>query len=154
MFSLDCENFRVFCARANCVSRHTLGLSPVNCEMGKKVFLGGLSWASTPGKFGFSSNFLRWLTFLESLCNFFTNLNFEVEKAVIICDKPTGKSRGFGFMVFSDSCCLDKLQSHYKVDGRLVSLEFQLFHFFFSFAHHCLDRGENSFEETWNCFSS
>jgi RNA recognition motif-containing protein len=75
--------------------------------MGKKVFLGGLSWASTP----------------ESLCNFFTNLDFEVEKAVIICDKPTGKSRGFGFMVFADSCPLDQLQSHYKVDGRLVEVK-------------------------------
>jgi len=75
--------------------------------MGKKVFLGGLSWASTP----------------ESLCNFFTNLDFHVEKAVIICDKPTGKSRGFGFMVFSDSCNLERLQSHYKVDGRLVEVK-------------------------------
>jgi RNA-binding protein Musashi len=75
--------------------------------MGKKVFLGGLSWSSTP----------------ESLCSFFTALDFEVERAVIMCDKQTGKSRGFGFLVFADSCSKE-LQSHYEVDGRLVCVFF------------------------------
>lgn len=74
--------------------------------MGKKVFLGGLSWSSTP----------------ESLCSFFTALEFEVEKAVIMCDKQTGKSRGFGFIVFADSCTKE-LQSHYEVEGRLVEVK-------------------------------
>jgi len=53
--------------------------------MGKKLFVGGLSWGTTD----------------EGLREAFENFG-EVTEAKVIMDRDTGRSRGFGFVGFAD----------------------------------------------------
>ena len=57
--------------------------------MGRKLFIGGLAWATTE----------------DSLRDYFAQQG-TVEDAIIIKDKMTGRSRGFGFVTMSsdDEC--------------------------------------------------
>jgi cold-inducible RNA-binding protein len=54
--------------------------------MGKKLFVGGLSWNTTD----------------ESLLDAFSAFG-EVTDAKVITDRETGRSRGFGFVTFAES---------------------------------------------------
>ena len=54
--------------------------------MGNKVFVGGLSWSTDD----------------EGLHEAFSQFG-HVEEAKVINDRETGRSRGFGFVTFSDS---------------------------------------------------
>jgi cold-inducible RNA-binding protein len=54
--------------------------------MGKKLFVGGLSWNTTD----------------DSLLDAFSAFG-EVTDAKVITDRDTGRSRGFGFVTFSDA---------------------------------------------------
>lgn len=54
--------------------------------MGNKVFVGGLSWNTDD----------------EGLRQAFSDFG-QVEEAKVISDRETGRSRGFGFVTFSDS---------------------------------------------------
>ncbi len=58
--------------------------------MAKKLFVGNLAWASTQ----------------EELQELFSQYG-EVEEAVIISDKFSGRSKGFGFVTFADDAAAD-----------------------------------------------
>jgi RNA recognition motif-containing protein len=71
-----------------------------------KVFVGGLSWATS------EADFVR----------YFSKFG-DVKEAVIMKDKATGKSRGFGFVAFSDPASVDKVmqaKDQIELDGRTV----------------------------------
>ncbi|KAJ8768443.1 hypothetical protein K2173_021596 [Erythroxylum novogranatense] len=69
-----------------------------------KLFIGGISWETSEGK----------------LTEYFSQYG-DVLQTVVMRDKTTGKPRGFGFVVFSDSSILDKvLQEKHTIDGRTV----------------------------------
>ena len=67
-----------------------------------KLFIGGIAWDTSE--------------------EIFTQYG-QVTQAVIMREKPTGRPRGFGFVVFSDPSVLDRvLQDRHTIDGRTVSL--------------------------------
>ncbi|KAG6724415.1 hypothetical protein I3843_03G251500 [Carya illinoinensis] len=69
-----------------------------------KVFIGGIAWDTTE----------------DTLRDYFGQYG-QVSQAVIMRDKPTGRPRGFGFVVFSDPSVLDSvLQDGHTIDGRTV----------------------------------
>ncbi|VDI01353.1 DAZ-associated protein 1-like isoform X1 [Mytilus galloprovincialis] len=72
-----------------------------------------------PGKF-FVGN-LSWDTDNDSLWNYFSQYG-NVTDAVVIMDRQTGRSRGFGFVTFQDPNCVSKVidQGH-KIDGREIN---------------------------------
>ncbi len=47
----------------------------------------------------------------ENLINYFSQFG-EIEKGIIMTDKVTGKSRGFGFIIFSNKETIDKIMSY------------------------------------------
>lgn len=79
------------------------------CNMESKqgrVFLGGIPWETTE----------------ERLKDYFMTFGDLVE-VVIMKDKFTGRSRGFGFLVFADPTVAERLllDSKHNIDGRIVS---------------------------------
>ncbi|XP_052060986.1 RNA-binding protein Musashi homolog 2-like [Mytilus californianus] len=73
-----------------------------------------------PGKF-FVGN-LNWETDNDSLWNYFTKFG-QLSDAVVIMDRQTGKSRGFGFVTFRDPRCVDNVlnaEHQHEIDGRQV----------------------------------
>lgn len=70
-----------------------------------KVFIGGIAWDTSE----------------DTLRDYFGQYG-QVAQAVIMRDKPTGRPRGFGFVVFSDPSVLDRvLEERHTIDGRTVS---------------------------------
>jgi len=61
-------------------------------EMQRKLFVGGLSWQTTE----------------EVLKNYFESIGIGVEKVIIMRDKITGRSRGFGFVTLKKLDDIDK----------------------------------------------
>ena len=74
--------------------------------MGNKVFVGGLAWATTD----------------ESLRRAFESCG-DVIDAKVVVDRETGRSRGFGFVTFSDpaasQAALDQMNEA-QIDGRAI----------------------------------
>ncbi|KAF6156237.1 hypothetical protein GIB67_030240 [Kingdonia uniflora] len=69
-----------------------------------KLFIGGISWDTSE----------------EKLTEYFSKYG-EVLQSVIMCDKLTGRPRGFGFVAFADPSVLDRvLQDSHTIDGRMV----------------------------------
>uniref|UniRef100_A0A2P2IV56 RRM domain-containing protein n=1 Tax=Rhizophora mucronata TaxID=61149 RepID=A0A2P2IV56_RHIMU len=69
-----------------------------------KLFIGGIGWE----------------TKVETLRDHFNQYG-DVSQVVIMRDKTTGRSRGFGFVVFSDPSFLDRvLHDTHNIDGRTV----------------------------------
>ncbi|KAE7997872.1 hypothetical protein FH972_002469 [Carpinus fangiana] len=69
-----------------------------------KVFIGGIAWDTNE----------------DTLREYFGQYG-DVSQAVIMREKPTGRPRGFGFVVFSDPSVLDRvLQDRHTIDGRTV----------------------------------
>ena len=84
-----------------------------------KLFIGGIAWDTSE----------------ETLTEYFTQYG-QVTQAVIMREKPTGRPRGFGFVVFSDPSVLDRvLQDRHTIDGRTVSLFPLAFTFLFQFLY-------------------
>lgn len=76
-----------------------------------KLFVGGIAWDT-------KENTLR---------DYFVKYG-EVTEVLIVKDKNTGYSRGFGFVVFSESSILDALLGEkHTIDGRTVCCFFVLF---------------------------
>ncbi len=74
--------------------------------MGKKLFVGNLSWNTTDS------------TLFEAFSQF-----GEVTEAKVITDRDTGRSRGFGFVTFTDSSAGEKATSALDgtdLDGRTI----------------------------------
>mmetsp|Transcript_8352 Transcript_8352/g.7422 ORF Transcript_8352/g.7422 Transcript_8352/m.7422 type:complete len:85 (-) Transcript_8352:1104-1358(-) len=71
-----------------------------------KIFVGGLPPEITEDQFR----------------KYFENFG-RIDDIVIMIDKDTGKSRGFGFVTFEDEEAVDKVISNYndnKIDGKWV----------------------------------
>jgi cold-inducible RNA-binding protein len=74
--------------------------------MSKKLFVGGLSWDTNDGS-------------LEQAFSAFG----EVTEAKVITDRETGRSRGFGFVTFTDGASADKAikeMDNSTLDGRPI----------------------------------
>ncbi len=77
-------------------------------QMSKKVYVGNLPWSVTKEKF-------------EELFKEFGN----IEEAVIITDKFSGRSKGFGFVTFSEDSAADaaiKKMNEKEVEGRKLNV--------------------------------
>ncbi|CAG7827542.1 unnamed protein product, partial [Allacma fusca] len=68
-----------------------------------KMFIGGLSWQTSP----------------ESLREYFSKYG-EITEVMVMKDPTTRRSRGFGFVTFSDPAAVDKVlaQGTHELDGK------------------------------------
>ncbi len=74
--------------------------------MSKKLFVGGLSWDTND----------------DGLMRAFSEFG-EVTEAKVITDRETGRSRGFGFVTFTDGAAADKAikeMDSSSLDGRSI----------------------------------
>jgi cold-inducible RNA-binding protein len=77
--------------------------------MSKKLFVGSLSWDTNDA--GLREAFAA---------------HGEVEEAVVINDRDTGRSRGFGFVTFADDSAADKAvaaMNGTELDGRTIRVD-------------------------------
>ena len=77
--------------------------------MSKKLFVGSLSWDTND----------------ESLRNAFST-HGEISEAVVVSDRDTGRSRGFGFVTFEDDESADKAVAALngtELDGRAIKVD-------------------------------
>lgn len=73
-----------------------------------KVFVGGISWETNE----------------ERLREYFQTFG-QVVEALIMKDRTTGRPRGFGFVVFSDTSVAEiVIRERHTIDGRTVSQAF------------------------------
>jgi len=77
--------------------------------MGKKLFVGGLAWGTTD----------------EVLRQGFEQFG-TLEDAVVVTDRETGRSRGFGFVVFAqdaDAQSAIQAMNGQEFDGRTIQVD-------------------------------
>ncbi len=77
--------------------------------MSKKLFVGGISWNTSE----------------EALREAFAQFG-EVQEATIVADRQTGRSRGFGFVVFADDANADRAREQMDgttLDGRTIKVD-------------------------------
>jgi len=77
--------------------------------MSKKLFVGSLSWGTDD----------------ETLREAFA-VHGEIVEAVVITDRDTGRSRGFGFVTFEDDEAADKAMAALngtELDGRTIRVD-------------------------------
>ena len=78
--------------------------------MGKKLFVGGLAWATDD----------------DSLCKAFEEYG-TVEEAKVITERDSGRSRGFGFVTFgTEESAIEaqKAMDGQEMDGRQLRVDF------------------------------
>jgi len=74
-------------------------------ETNRKLFVGGLSWQTTE----------------DGLQHYFESMGMDVERVLIMRDKVTGRSRGFGFAILKNPDLLDKaVSSSLHLDDRRI----------------------------------
>ncbi len=84
-------------------------LREIERDMSKKLFVGSLSWDTND----------------EGLRNAF-GAHGEISEAVVISDRDTGRSRGFGFVTFEDDEAADKAIAALngtELDGRTIRVD-------------------------------
>jgi len=77
--------------------------------MSKKLFVGSLSWDTND----------------EGLRNAFS-VHGEISEAIVISDRDTGRSRGFGFVTFDEDESADKAVAALngtELDGRTIKVD-------------------------------
>ncbi len=77
--------------------------------MAKKLFVGSLSWDTTD----------------DGLQEAFAQFG-EISEARVICDRDSGRSRGFGFVTFNDDEAADKAiaaMNGFQLDGRAIRVD-------------------------------
>jgi RNA recognition motif-containing protein len=77
--------------------------------MSKKLFVGSLSWDTND----------------EGLRRAFSN-HGEISEAIVISDRDSGRSRGFGFVTFNDDEAADKAVAALngtELDGRTIKVD-------------------------------
>ena len=78
--------------------------------MANKLFVGSLAWATTDD--GLKAAFEQFGSITE---------------AKVITDRATGRSRGFGFVTFTDDAAAEKAKSEMDgkmLDGRAIKVDF------------------------------
>jgi len=81
------------------------GSQSTESETARKLFVGGLSWQTTE----------------DGMHQYFESLGMEVDRVMIMRDKVTGRSRGFGFVILSNAEMLDKaVSTNLHLDGRRI----------------------------------
>lgn len=78
--------------------------------MNRKLFVGGLPWATTD----------------EGLMKAFEEFG-EIEEANVVCERDTGRSRGFGFVTFvtpEDAQSAQEAMHEQEIEGRQVRVDF------------------------------
>ena len=78
--------------------------------MGKKLFVGSLSWDTND----------------DGLHEAFAQFG-EITEAKVICDRDSGRSRGFGFVTFTEDEAAEKALSAmngFELDGRPIRVDF------------------------------
>jgi len=92
-------------AESNEKDQNTLSETFTDSETARKLFVGGLSWQTTE----------------DGLSRYLGALGVEVERALIMRDKLTGRSRGFGFVIVKHQDMLDKaVSTTLQLDGRKI----------------------------------
>ncbi|KAI2656341.1 hypothetical protein H4Q32_013235 [Labeo rohita] len=98
-----------------------------------KMFIGGLSWQTSPGKRPMVRCHLRAFVGLccvsfivssvarYSLRDYFSKFG-EIRECMVMRDPTTKRSRGFGFVTFADAASVDKVlaQPHHELDSKTV----------------------------------
>jgi cold-inducible RNA-binding protein len=77
--------------------------------MSKKLFVGGLAWGTSS----------------EALKTAFSQYG-EIEDAIVLTDRETGRSRGFGFVTFKNPPDGDRARSEMngqQLDGRTIKVD-------------------------------
>ena len=77
--------------------------------MAKKLFVGSLSWDTND----------------DGLHEAFAQFG-EISEAKVICDRDSGRSRGFGFVTFNDDEAADKAiaaMNGFQLDGRPIRVD-------------------------------
>jgi len=78
--------------------------------MGRKLFVGGLAWATND----------------EGLKKAFEEFG-AIEEANVVCERDTGRSRGFGFITFeTDECAAAAQEAMHgqELEGRQLRVDF------------------------------
>uniref|UniRef100_A0A3P9LIJ1 RNA-binding protein Musashi homolog 2 n=1 Tax=Oryzias latipes TaxID=8090 RepID=A0A3P9LIJ1_ORYLA len=83
----------------------TSGLTSVVFSPYSKMFIGGLSWQTSP----------------DSLRDYFSKFG-EIRECMVMRDPTTKRSRGFGFVTFTDAASVDKVlaQQHHELDSKTI----------------------------------
>uniref|UniRef100_A0A668AH42 RNA-binding protein Musashi homolog 2 n=1 Tax=Myripristis murdjan TaxID=586833 RepID=A0A668AH42_9TELE len=83
----------------------TSGLTSVVFSLCSKMFIGGLSWQTSP----------------DSLRDYFSKFG-EIRECMVMRDPTTKRSRGFGFVTFADAASVDKVlaQPHHELDSKTI----------------------------------
>lgn len=85
------------------------------------MFIGGLNWETTDRKLTLNLSLSIYFNgTLESLKEYFSQFG-EVHECTVMRDGATGRSRGFGFLTFSDPRTVNivMVKEHY-LDGKIV----------------------------------
>uniref|UniRef100_A0A8C8CS02 RNA-binding protein Musashi homolog 2 n=1 Tax=Oncorhynchus tshawytscha TaxID=74940 RepID=A0A8C8CS02_ONCTS len=83
----------------------TSGLTSAMFSSYSKMFIGGLSWQTSP----------------DSLRDYFSKFG-EIRECMVMRDPTTKRSRGFGFVTFADAASVDKVlaQPHHELDSKTI----------------------------------
>lgn len=91
--------------------------------MSTKLFIGGLAWATTDGSLRDAFGRCRLSNCIDS---FIVEKYGQVDDCVVIMDRETGRSRGFGFVTYSDDAAATEAISAMNdqdLDGRRIRVD-------------------------------